>query len=78
MLNKAILIITLAFSIPANAGWFSKQQAPQVQQSVQELVIDREASRCTEKLKKYQRLTTEHPNSDYYKMWQQYWVNKCQ
>jgi len=79
MLNKTVLIITLlAFSVPASAGWFSKQQTPQVQQSVQEIVNTRETARCTEKLGKYERLTSEHPNSDYYKTWQKYWQNKCQ
>ena len=78
MLNKTILIIALlAFSVPANAGWFSKKQAPQ-QQSVQEIVQDKETARCTEKLGKYERLISEHPNSDYNKMWQKYWQNKCQ
>lgn len=78
MLNKAILIITLlVFGGSASAGWFSKQQAPQEQQSVEELVNEKESARCSEKLEKYERLTSEYPRSDYYKMWQKYWVNKC-
>ncbi len=75
------LALLLAYSLEVRGAgivndWYNKEYQG-VQQQQQQVFKKKAASRCENKIEKYQRLLRSKPNDLWYKWRLQYWQSRC-